>query len=112
MKLSLDALQLLDTVARKGSFAAAAEALHRVPSAVTYAARKLEQDLGVELFERKGKQLVMNDMGKMVFAYAEDIFSLGAELQQSMRNKDSKEQFRFAVGVTDVIPKILSVEIL
>ena len=43
--LSLDALQVLDAIERQGSFAAAAEALHRVPSAVTYAVQKLEQDL-------------------------------------------------------------------
>ncbi|MFM8390992.1 MAG: LysR family transcriptional regulator, partial [Methylophilaceae bacterium] len=54
MNISLDALQVIDTIARKGSFAAAANALFRVPSAITYNVRKLEEDLGVKIFERKG----------------------------------------------------------
>ena len=54
MKLSLDGLLVLDAIARKGSFAAAAEELHRVPSAITYTVQKLEQDLGVTLFDRSG----------------------------------------------------------
>jgi len=53
-KLSLDALLVLDAIARKGSFAAAAEELHRVPSAITYTVQKLEQDLDVQLFDRSG----------------------------------------------------------
>ena len=55
MKLSLDALSVLDTIDRKGSFAAAAEELHRVPSAITYQVQKLEQDLDVLLFDRRGR---------------------------------------------------------
>ena len=52
MRLSLEALQVLDAIDRKGSFAAAAEDLHRVPSAITYSVRQLEEALDVELFDR------------------------------------------------------------
>lgn len=52
MKLSLDALQVLDAIERKGSFAAAANELHRVPSAITYTIQQLEQDLDVLVFDR------------------------------------------------------------
>ena len=45
MRLTLDALAVLDAIDRRGSFAAAAEELHRVPSAVTYQVQKLEEDL-------------------------------------------------------------------
>ena len=54
MRLTLDALTVLDAIDRNGSFAAAAEELHRVPSAMTYAVQKLEQDLGVSIFGRRG----------------------------------------------------------
>lgn len=54
MRLTLDALQVLDAIERRGSFAAAAEALFRVPSAITYTVQKLEQDLTVPLFDRSG----------------------------------------------------------
>ena len=54
MRLSLDALLVIDAIDRKGSFAAAAHELHRVPSAVTYTVQKLEEDLDVLLFDRRG----------------------------------------------------------
>ena len=53
MDISLDALQVLDAIDRKGSFAAAASSLHRVPSAVSYSVQKLEQDLGIALFQKQ-----------------------------------------------------------
>ena len=46
MNLTLEALRIIDAIDRKGSFAAAAVALDRVPSAMTYSVRKLEEDLG------------------------------------------------------------------
>ncbi len=53
-KLSLDALEVLKALERRGSYAAAATELFRVPSAITYAMRKLEDDLGVTIFDRRG----------------------------------------------------------
>ena len=50
--LSLDALQVLDAIERRGSFAAAADELQRVPSAISYSVQKLEASLGVTLFQR------------------------------------------------------------
>lgn len=64
MKLSLDGLLVLDAIARKGSFAAAAEELHRVPSAITYTVQKLEQDLGVQLFDRSGHRARLTPAGE------------------------------------------------
>lgn len=64
MKLSLDGLLVLDAIARKGSFAAAAEELHRVPSAITYTVQKLEQDLGVQLFDRSGHRARLTAAGE------------------------------------------------
>ena len=49
MRLTLDALRVLDAIDRKGSFAAAADDLHRVPSAVTYSVRQVEEGLGIAL---------------------------------------------------------------
>ena len=51
MKLTLDSLMVLDAIDRRGSFAAAAEELYRVPSAITYSVQKLEQDLNVQWTE-------------------------------------------------------------
>lgn len=59
MKLTLDALTVLDAIDRKGSFASAAQALFRVPSTVTYTVQKLEEDLGFAIFKRAGRRSVL-----------------------------------------------------
>ncbi|MDI1230208.1 MAG: LysR family transcriptional regulator [Methylobacter sp.] len=51
--ITLDALEVLDAIARKGSFAAAANELYRVPSVISYTVQKLEQDLDVVLFRKE-----------------------------------------------------------
>ena len=50
--VTLEALRVLEAIHQLGSFAAAAEALFKVPSALTYTVKKLEEDLGVALFDR------------------------------------------------------------
>jgi DNA-binding transcriptional LysR family regulator len=54
MKITLEALEVIDAIERRGSYAAAAEELHKVPSAVSYIVNKLEADLGVMVFDRAG----------------------------------------------------------
>lgn len=63
LKLSIEAIEVIDAIARKGSFAAAAESLFRVPSALTYSVRKLEDDLGVVLFDRSGHRATLTEAG-------------------------------------------------
>jgi len=53
------ALEVVDAVARTGSFSAAAQDLHRVPSAISYTVRQLEQWLAVPLFERRHRDVVL-----------------------------------------------------
>jgi DNA-binding transcriptional LysR family regulator len=57
-------LQVIDSIERKGSFAAAAKELDRVPSAVTYIVRKLEDELGILLFDRSGHRARLTAAGK------------------------------------------------
>jgi len=66
MKLTLDALQVLDAIDKKGSFAAAAATLHRVPSTVTYTVQKLEEDLGFVIFRREGRRSVLTPAGRVL----------------------------------------------
>src|SRR5258706_11586381 len=77
IKLSLEALQVLDAIDRKGSFAAAAEELHRVPSAVTYSMRQLESALGVEVFDRGGHRAGLTEAGKALLSQGSEL--LGAQ---------------------------------
>ena len=64
MRLSLDALLVIDAIDRRGSFAAAGHELHRVASAITYTVQKLEEDLDVLLFDRRGHRAKLTPAGR------------------------------------------------
>lgn len=83
--LSLEALEVLDTIDRKGSFAAAAAALYRVPSAVTYSVSKLEGDLGVTLFRREGRRSVLTPAGRVLLEQGRELLQAAERLVETTR---------------------------
>lgn len=89
----------------------AAELLHLTPQTVSGQISTFEDYLGKKLFDRKGKRLILNQQGQYVFSYAEDIFSLGTELLQNLKNKEASHQLHFTIGVTDIIPKVLAFDL-
>ncbi|WP_176256938.1 LysR family transcriptional regulator [Derxia lacustris] len=85
MALTLDALETLDAIDRRGSFAAAAEELNRVPSALTYAVRKLEDDLGVALFDRSGHRARLTAEGRALVDEGRQLLRAARDLEQRVR---------------------------
>jgi DNA-binding transcriptional LysR family regulator len=81
MRLSLESIQVLDAIDRKGSFAAAAGELHRVPSAITYSIRQLEEGLGVELFDRRGHRAVLTEAGRELLDEGRRLLQAAADLE-------------------------------
>ena len=81
MRLSIDSLQVLDAIDRKGSFSAAAADLHRVPSAITYSVRQLEEALGVELFDRSGHRAVLTEAGRELLKEGRKLLDAAADLE-------------------------------
>lgn len=78
--ITLDALQTLDAIERRHSFAAAAEELYRVPSAVSYTINKLEEDLGVALFDRSRRKAELTAIGRLVLEQGRHILKASQEL--------------------------------
>jgi DNA-binding transcriptional LysR family regulator len=78
--ITLDALRTLDAIDRRHSFAAAAEALHRVPSAISYTVSKLEEDLGVALFDRSRRRATLTPVGRLVLEQGRHILRAADEL--------------------------------
>lgn len=111
-QLNYHHLQYFYAIAREGSIVSAARTLHLSPQTLSGQLATFEEYLGKRLFDRIGKRLLLNDTGKLVYSYAEDIFSLGGELQRVMANDTFGQQLTFVVGVVDVIPKILSFDLL
>jgi LysR family transcriptional activator of nhaA len=111
-KLNYHHLQYFYSIAKMGSIAKASRALHITPQTLSVQLGALESQFGYPLFERLGKKLVLNDMGHITLGYAHEIFSLGDELVNSIKNHSTNFAFRFSIGVTDVIAKVFSFNFL
>ncbi len=73
-------LEILDAIDRQGSIAAAAEKLHKVPSAVTYSVHKLEQDLWVSLFGKEERRSVMTPAGQLLLSEGRELLAAARRL--------------------------------
>jgi DNA-binding transcriptional LysR family regulator len=105
MRLTLDALTVLDAIDRKGSFAAAADELHRVPSAITYAVQKLEEDLGVLLFDRSGHRASLTDAGRELLREGRHLLHAATELESRVRRVATGYEVELRIAVDDILPK-------
>lgn len=101
------------SVARAGGVHRAAEQLHVTPQTVSGQLQLLEESLGQALFERSGRSLVLTEVGRVVYGYAEEIFSLGTELRESLDTLGTGGRPRhFRVGVADAVPKAIAYRLL
>lgn len=100
------------TVARTGTIAQASKELHLSQPTISTQIKTLEDALGQRLFRRAGRRLELTDVGRTTFRYADDIFRLGRELQESIVRGPGGQLVRFSVGVSDVIPKLIAERLL
>lgn len=104
LPLSLEALEVVDTIERKGSFAAAATALHKVPSAISYTVQKLEQDLGVTLFRKEGRRAVLSPAGRHLVEQGRQLLYAADELTASTRQVATGWEPRLRIAVDTIVP--------
>ena len=100
------------TVAREGTIARASEELRLAQPTISGQIRVLEDQLGEKLFQRSGRNLVLTDMGRLVYRYADDIFGLGRELMDTLKDRPTGRPVRFQVGVADEVTKIIAYRLL
>lgn len=99
-------------VATTGTVARASEDLHITPQTISEQVQLLERHLGAELFVRQGRRLELTEAGKMALGYAEEIFSLGAELEATLQLHGRGRRVAFRVGVADAVPKQMAYRLL
>jgi len=92
-------------VAKAGSIARASERLHLTPQSISGQLATLEAALGVQLFQRVGRQLELTETGRRTLSYADEIFTLGDELVDMLRDPPAQRALVFKVGIADVVPK-------
>ena len=100
------------TVAREGSVTRASEKLHLAQPTVSGQLRKLEQSLGQKLYTRVGRGLVLTDVGRKVYRYADEIFSIGRELVDAVKDRPVDRPVRLVVGLPQVLPKLIAFRLL
>ena len=107
MSFSYRHLYYFWAVAKEGGIARAAARLGVAVQTISAQVRELERDLGHELLKPAGRRLVLTEAGDTVLRQAEQIFALGEQLPDVLRNATSSPRMRFAVGISDGVPKLI-----
>ena len=105
-------LQYFWMVAKHGSITRASAELRLAHPTISAQIHRLEHVLGEKLFARSGRGLVLTDSGRIAFRYADEIFALGREFQDTLKGRSTGKPLRLVVGVSDVIAKSMVHRIL
>ncbi len=99
-------------VAKEGSVSRAAAKLHVSQPSISEQVRELESALGEKLFRREGRNNKLTEAGQVVFGFSEEIFALGREMMNAVKQRPGAKTLRLYVGVVDSFPKLVTNEIL
>lgn len=111
-KLNYQHLLYFWTVVRAGSLSRACEELALSPPTISAQLRTLEARLGERLFRKVGRSLIPTEVGRLVYGYADEIFSLGRDLIDALEHRPTNRPLRFVVGIDDVLPKEIAQRLL
>jgi LysR family transcriptional regulator, transcriptional activator of nhaA len=99
-------------VARWGGITRAAERLHLTPQTLSGQIKQLETGLGVALFATVGKRLELTEAGRLAYSYADEMFSIGAELNEVLSALPDGRTQTLRVGIADSLPKSMAQRLL
>jgi LysR family transcriptional activator of nhaA len=94
-------------VAREGGLVPAGKVLRLSHPTLSAQIHALEDELGEKLFTKVGRKLALTEMGRVVYRYAEEIFSLGREMMDTVKGRATGKPLRLDVGIADVVPKLV-----
>lgn len=94
-------------VAREGGLVPAGKVLRLSHPTLSAQIHSLEDRLGEKLFAKSGRKLELTEMGRVVFRYADEIFTLGREMLDTVKGRATGRALRLDVGVVDVVPKLV-----
>jgi LysR family transcriptional activator of nhaA len=100
------------SVVRTGSLTRACEELALAAPTVSAQLRTLEARLGEKLLAKSGRKLVPTEVGRLVYSYADEIFTLGQDLLEALEHRPTARPLRLVVGIDDVVPKEIAYRIL
>lgn len=110
--LNYNHLRYFWVVAREGHLTRAAELLHVSQSSLSAQIRKLEHQLGHELFERRGRRLVLSEAGQIAFDHANEIFATGDELLSRLNRDAGNVRHVLRVGALATLSRNFQISFL
>ena len=105
-------LETLSAVARHGTFASAGDRLGLSQSAVSIQMRKLEETLGIELFDRSGRTAVLNHAGRRALVHAEHIVRLFGQMTHGVADADVTGTLRTGAIGTELLGRVVDATVL
>jgi len=111
-RLNYHHLRYFWIVAREGTIARACGQLHLTQQTISGHLRELERSIGAKLFARAGRNLVLTDTGREVFQYANEIFTLGQELEHALEGSRPNHPARLLIGVAETLPKEIAYRLI
>jgi LysR family transcriptional regulator, transcriptional activator of nhaA len=100
------------TVVREGSISQASRKLRLAQPTISAQLHSLEDQLGEKLFQRSGRKLELTEIGRIAYSYADEIFTLGRELTDTLKSRPSGRPVRLTVGISDALPKVIAYHLL
>jgi DNA-binding transcriptional LysR family regulator len=110
INLDLDTLRTLSVAHDLGGLAQAAKQLGRTPSAISLQMKRLQDDLGIPLFRKRGRGLALTEAGEVALAYARRILALNDELLDTMQGANLAGHIRIGSpqDFAPILPTVLS----
>lgn len=105
--LNFHHLRYFWVVAREGGLVPAGRLLRLSHPTLSAQIHTLEEQLGEKLFRKEGRKLALTEVGRVAFRYADEIFTLGRELVDTVQGRASGQALRLDVGIADVVPKVV-----
>ncbi|MAZ89457.1 MAG: LysR family transcriptional regulator [Cellvibrionaceae bacterium] len=103
--ITLEALEILDAIDRRGSFAKAAEELGKVTSALSYVVQRLEEQLDVTLFQRQGRRSVMTAAGRVLLDDGRGILEASHRLAEKTREVATGWEPSLRIAIESIVDK-------
>lgn len=89
MKLTLEAIKIIDTIAQSGSFSKASEILHKAPSTISYSVSKIEEQMGFQFFERNGPHVTLTALGTLLLEEGRMLLTAVTDLETRLNKMAS-----------------------
>mgnify|MGYP003840833407 FL=1 len=111
-RLNYHHLHYFWVTAREGGIARASAKLHLSQPSISTQIKQLEEVLGVKLFQKHGRNLVLTDAGRVVHHYADEIFGAGRDLLDAIKSGQPGRAVPLTIGVSNAVPKLVICQLL